>query len=69
MEGIHCCICKGNKKSGCVCLATLRELFPRIKCYLCGGTEESGCNCHEGVEAVIAMGDMSSYHYKKGATA
>ena len=28
---IHCCICKGNIKSGCVCITTAKELFPNIE--------------------------------------
>ena len=27
---IHCCICKGTSKSGCVCFAAAREVFPDI---------------------------------------
>ena len=32
-----------------------------IKCYLCNGTKESGCNCHEGVKAVMQMGEYEDY--------
>ncbi|MHA1800562.1 MAG: hypothetical protein ACTSWJ_02350 [Candidatus Heimdallarchaeaceae archaeon] len=28
---IHCCICKGTIKSGCICIATAREIFPEIE--------------------------------------